>query len=174
MINKKQLTQAQSLILGTTLSLAISVGLVSGVASAAQQGHIKLTSSVQKLIIVNQNGKRTHKLIEAKKVLPGETVQYSTTMQNISRQSAGGIKVDNPIPAHTVYLQNSAYGKNMHITFSVDGGRQYGLPATLKVRGNDGKIYPAKASDYTNIRWEYKGSLAPKEIQQVGFKARLL
>ncbi len=172
MINKKQLTP-KSFILATTLSLALSLGLVSG-ASAAQQGHIKLTSSVQKLVIVNQNGKQVHQFIDAKKVLPGETVQYSTSMQNISKKSAEGIKIDNPIPAHTVYLQNSAYGKNMHITFSVDGGRQYGLPATLKVKGNDGKLYPAKASDYTHIRWQYKGSLSPTEIKLVGFKARLL
>lgn len=179
MINNKQrqstqLTLPRNFIISTSMCLAISLGLLSTTASAESTGHIKLTSKVEKMVMVNQNGKQVPTYIPAAKVLPGETIQYSTYLQNISQQSADGISIDNPIPAHTVYLANSAYGKNMNITFSVNGGRHYGLPATLKINGNDGKLYPAKASDYTHIRWQYKGRLSPKEIRVVGFKTRLL
>jgi uncharacterized repeat protein (TIGR01451 family) len=141
---------------------------------AAQQGHLKVTSKVQKMVVIKKGGKKSYEFLPASKVLPGETVQYNTYFENISNKPADNINIVNPIPKHLVYLPNSAQGKNTQIVFSVDGGKHYGKAGTLKVRGNDGKLYPAKPSDYTHIQWHYLGNLAPKSGQAVGFRARLL
>lgn len=150
-----------------------SVLFISLQASAIQKGHLKVTSKVQKMVVVNNGGQKSYKFIPATKVLPGEIVQYNTFFENISNEPATGIKIVNPIPKHTVYLPNSATGKSTQSVFSVDGGKHYGKAGTLNVRGHDGKLYPAKPSDYTHIRWQYQGSLAPKEKQAVAFRVRL-
>jgi uncharacterized repeat protein (TIGR01451 family) len=160
--------------LKTLATLTLSAMMLMTIqASAAQQGHLKVTSKVQKMVIVNKAGKKSYTFIPATKVLPGEIVQYNTFFENISNKPATGINIVNPIPKHTVYLPHSATGKNTQSVFSVDGGRHYGKAGTLKVRGSDGKLYPAKPSDYTHIRWHYQGSLAPKAKQAVAFRVRL-
>ncbi len=156
----------------TTASLLVLL-LFSSQANAAQEGYLKVTSKAQKMVIVNKAGKKSYKFIPATKVLPGEIVQYNTFFENISKKPATGINIVNPIPKHTVYLPNSATGKNTQSVFSVDGGKHYGKAGTLKVRGRDGKLHPAKPSDYTHIRWQYHGSLAPKAKQAVAFRVRL-
>lgn len=166
----------------TTLKIMAALGgiafvssmLMFGSASAASaQGHLKVTSKVQKMIIINEDGKKHYQFVPADKVLPGETIQYNTFFQNISNKPTNNINIVNPIPKHTVYLPNSAQGKNTQTVFSVDGGKHYGEAGTLKVRGKDGKWHLAKPSDYTHIQWQYQGSLAPKEQQVVTFRVRL-
>jgi uncharacterized repeat protein (TIGR01451 family) len=160
----------KSLLVGTVASLVF----ITSQAIAVQAGHLKVTSNVQKMVIVNKDGKKTYEFLPAAKVLPGETVQYNTVFENISNKPADNINIVNPIPKHLVYLPNSAHGKNTKIMFSVDGGKHYGKAGTLIVRGNDGKLYPAKPSDYTHIQWQYLGKLPPKIRQAVGYRARLL
>ena len=161
-------------ILKILIAAAVSsLLMMSAQVNAAQKGHLKVTSKVQKMVIVKKGGKTSYKFIPATKVLPGEIVQYNTFFENISNKPAGNINITNPIPKHTVYLPNSAQGKNAHPVFSVDGGRHYGRAGTLKVRSKDGKLHPAKPSDYTHIRWQYQGQLAPKTKQAVAFRVRL-
>jgi len=162
---------ASKIILGTIFTLGVAS---STMVMAAQKGHLQVTSKVQKMVQVVKDGKKTYQFIPAKKVIPGEIVQYSTFFQNISNKPADNIDIVNPIPKHTVYLPNSAHGNNTRIVYSVDGGRHYGKAETLRVRGKDGKFHPAKPSDFTHIRWQYNGSLAPKSRQAVGFRVRLL
>ena len=159
-----------SLLIGTVTSLVF----ITSQATAAQQGHLKVTSKVQKMVLINKDGKKSYKFMPAAKVTPGETVQYNTFFENISDKPADNINIVNPIPENTVYLTDSAHGKNTNIVFSVDGGKHYGKAGTLKVRGNDGKLYPAKDSDYTHIQWKYLRNLAPQTKHAVGFRVRLL
>ena len=173
MINNKysiKNSTIKSLLLGTVASLIF----ITSQAVAVQAGHLKVTSNVQKMVIVKKDGKKAYEFLPATKVLPGEIVQYNTFFENISDKPADNINIVNPIPKHLVYLPNSAQGKNTQIVFSVDGGTHYGKAGTLKVRGIDGKLNPAKPSDYTHIQWQYLGNLAPKTKQAVGFRARLL
>lgn len=174
---ERKMTKNNKYIKKYTKALAISalstVLLIGFQAQAAQQGHLRVSSNAEKMIIVNQGGKKAYKFIPAKKVLPGEIVQYKTYFENISNKPAENINIVNPIPKHTVYLPNSATGQNTFTVFSVDGGKHYGRAGTLKVRGRDGKFHPAKPSDYTHIRWQYKGRLAPKTKQAVSFRVRL-
>ena len=160
----------RNILAGTIVSLMC----ISSNAIAAQTGHLKVTSKVQKMLIIKNNGKVSYKFEPAAKVLPGETVQYNTYFENISAKPTDNIKIVNPIPKHLVYLPNSAQGKNTNIVFSVDGGRNYGKAGTLRVKRKDGKVHLAKPSDYTHIQWQYRGNLAPKAKQAVGFRARLL
>jgi len=167
----------------TTLKIMAALGgiaLVSSIlmfgtqaSAASAQGHLKVTSKVQKMVVINKGGKKSYQFVPAKKVLPGEIIQYNTFFQNISNKPANNINIVNPIPKHTVYLPNSAQGKNTQTVFSVDGGKHYGKAGTLKVRGKDGKWHLAKPSDYTHIQWQYQGSLAPKAKQVVAFRVRL-
>lgn len=156
-------------LVGITTFLLASSSVI-----AAKEGHLKVTSKVQKMSVITKDGKKSYQFLPATKVLPGELVQYNTFYENIGNEAADNINIVNPIPKHLVYLPNSAQGKNTQIMFSVDGGKNYGKAGTLKVRGSDGKLYPAKPSNYTHIKWQYLGSLAPKTKQAVAFRARLL
>ncbi len=167
-----KLNMVRSIALGAVISAGLFSSTV--MASAVQQGHLQVTSKVQKMIYVNHNGKRVATYIPAKKVIPGEIVQYNTFFQNIGNQPADNINIVNPIPKHTVYLPNSAQGQNTQVLFSVDGGKHFAPAGALKVRGNDGRLHLAKPSDYTHIRWQYRGSLPPKQRKAVGFRVRLL
>lgn len=155
------------------LGLIMAASVISTNVSAAPQGHLKVTSKVQKLVVTNRNGKKVAKYVPAAKVLPGETLQYNTFFQNISNQPANGIAIVNPIPKHTVYLPNTAQGQNTVVSFSVNGGKSYAPKGALKVRGRDGKVRVAQPADYTNVKWQYRGNLAPKATKSVGFKVRL-
>lgn len=141
--------------------------------AATSEGHLKVTSQVQKIIEVTTNGKKSYQSIPATKVLPGEVIQYKTYFQNIGNKPANNINIVNPIPKHTIYLPNSAHGKSTQAVFSVDGGKKYGEAGTLRVRSQDGKWHLAKPSDYTHIRWQYQESLAPNATQAVTFRVRL-
>jgi len=170
----KSTTKLKMMVALGGIALISSMLMFSSQASATSgQGHLKVTSKVQKMVVVNKAGKKSYQFVPADKVLPGEIIQYNTFFQNISNKPANNINIVNPIPKHTVYLPNSAQGKNTQAVFSVDGGKHYGTASTLKVRGKDGKWHQAKPSDYTHIQWQYKGSLAPKAQQAVAFSVRL-
>lgn len=164
----------------STLKKSITILSISGIMFAsstaiAAKGHLNVDSKAEKVIsVVNEKGERSYKRIPAAKVLPGEIVQYSTYFTNVSKKAADNINITNPIPEHTVYLANTASGANCNIVYSVDSGKNWAKPEQLKVRGNDGKMYPAKPSDYTHIRWEYQGDLQPQEKKAVSFQVRLL
>lgn len=167
LINKKSVNH---FFLATLATLLLSTSQ----AAIAKEGHLKVTSKVQKMVVVKKDGETSYSFEPTSKVIPGETLQYRTYFENISTEPTDNIKIVNPIPENLVYLENSAQGKNTNIVFSVDGGKNYGKAATLKVKRDDGKIYLAKSSDYTHIQWQYLGSLKPQTKQTVGFRARLL
>jgi len=161
------------------LSLYASLGLLglalSTSAGAIEKGHIKLTSVVNKEITVtDQNGQKKIKLIPAKKVLPGDILQYVTSFKNISNKMADNIGITNPIPANTHYLPNTATGNEFTISYSIDGGKHWAQPAQLKKRDQQGQWQLASAKDYTHIRWTYNGNLAPQEQKIISFNVQLL
>jgi uncharacterized repeat protein (TIGR01451 family) len=159
--------------------MVLTAGFITFVLSAsvawAAAGQITIGTKAEQLITTtDEYGNKIKKRIPASKVVPGEIVYYTTWFENIGKQAADDINITDPIPKHTVYVPNSARGENTTIRFSVDGGKHWGKEGSLKVRGADGKMRPATARDYTHIRWQYNGSLQPKEKQAVGFQARLL
>jgi len=153
--------------------IIVSLAVISS-AAMATENQIKVWSKAETLVTVEKDGKKVQKKIPAVKVLPGKTIYYTTEFKNISKKSVDGINIINPIPKLTRYIHKSASGENTSITFSIDGGKTWGRSDKLMKKGKDGKKYPAKASDYTHIRWKHQGPLQSGKTGKATFQVTLL
>jgi uncharacterized repeat protein (TIGR01451 family) len=139
-------------------------------AHAAEPGAINITSIAEKeTLVVDKNGKTQSALTRVDTALPGDEIIYTTTFENISNSPASNIVISNPIPNDTTYL--SANGANTEVTFSIDDGNQYAAPEKLIITSSKGYTRPAIPSDYTHLRWVYKGELGVGETSEVSFRA---
>jgi len=98
-------------------------------------------------------------------------VIFTNTFENISDKTASDIVINNPIPSGTEYKSGSTFGKETDIEFSADGGKKFAHAEALKRRDAQGQERTALASEYTNIRWTYKGQLSAGKSGEVGFRA---
>jgi hypothetical protein len=72
-----------------------------------------------------------------------------------------------------LYVADTAVGPGAEVSYSVDGGRSFDRAENLKVPGADGRMRPAVATDYTDIRWQLKHSLKANSTAFVRFRARV-
>lgn len=150
--------------------------LLSPVTAWTQQGSIELTSTTEvEVVTKDAQGKEIVKRIEAAKanVTPGSVVIVTTTYRNISNVPVDNVTILNPVPPHTTYVDLSASGKDTRIEFSVDGGKTYDAPERLKVKDAEGKVRPALAKDYSDIRWTLGKQLKPGGSGSVTFRTRI-
>ncbi len=139
-------------------------------AHAADPGAVKISSIAEKETnVLDKDGNTQTKRTRVDTAVPGDEIIYTTTFENISNKPAGNIVITNPIPNDTTYLM--ADGANTEITFSIDGGNEYATPDKLIVTANEGDTRPAMPSDYTHLRWVYKGELGVCETSKVTFRA---
>jgi len=125
---------------------------------------------------VDAKGKKTTVRVAASEaaVVPGYTVIFITEYRNIGDKMVDeGAVINNPMPEQMLYMEDSAYGDDTQIKFSVDGGKSYDEPSRLFVKGNDGSMRKALPEDYTHIRWVLLKSLLPGSGGSVGFKAKV-
>ena len=142
--------------------------------AALAQGHIRLQSVAEvEQKVMNEEGKIELKRVPATKVVPGTEVIFSQHYENISGESAENAVITNPIPEHMVYQQASAQGMDTRITFSVDNGKSYNIPAKLFVFDAAGRKFPARPKDYTHIRWTFERPLPSGAKGTVSFRAIL-
>lgn len=132
---------------------------------------VEVKNVAEQEVEVVEKGKKVIKRVPVDKVVPGSEIVYTTTFKNLINKPVGNIAITNPVPNDTVYKSGSALGANTVITFSVDGGKQYATPDKLTVKTPEGKTRPALASDYTHIRWTYKGELGVGKSGEVSFRA---
>jgi uncharacterized repeat protein (TIGR01451 family) len=143
-------------------------------AAALAQGSIQLRSVAQvEKKVMNAEGKIEVKRVPAAKVVPGTEVIFSQHYENIGDNTAENALITNPIPGHMVYKAGSASGSGTHITFSVDNGKSYNIPAKLFVFDASGRKYPAGPKDYTHIRWAFENPLPSGAKGTVSFRAIL-
>jgi uncharacterized repeat protein (TIGR01451 family) len=145
------------------------LALTHPVAHAANAVELKSVAEVE-VEVVNSKGKKELKRQPVDKAVPGTEVIYTTTFKNIADKPVGNIALNNPVPANTTYKGGSAFGANTDITYSIDGGKTWGTPDKLKVKMADSKERPALPSEYTHIRWVYKGELGVGKSGDVGFR----
>lgn len=158
------------------LSIPLVLGLaISGIAhaqqAAAKPGSIELRNVAEvEVPTKTADGKTEKKRVPAERAAPGTEVIYTSTFRNVGTKPAGGIVINNPVPANTTLVGGSAFGDNADITFSADGGKTFAPADKVKVRGADGRERAAGLTEFTNIRWTYRGELAPGKQSGVGFR----
>ena len=137
------------------MMLALSLQAV-----AQEQGHLNVTTTVQKQeVSVNDSGEAETRLVAADTVVPGESVVYTITFQNISDEPAANVVITNPISEDLTYVDGSAFGPGTVIQFSTDGGQDFAAADELTVV-DDGMSRPAGPDDFTHIRWVMQNELA--------------
>ena len=137
------------------MMLALSLQAV-----AQEQGHLNVTTTVQKQeVTVNDSGETETRLVAADSVVPGESVVYTITFQNISDEPATNVVITNPISEDLTYVDGSAFGPGTVIQFSTDGGQNFAAAEELTVI-DDGVSRPAGPDDFTHIRWVMHNELA--------------
>jgi len=137
------------------MMLALSLQAV-----AQDQVHLNVTTTVQKQeVTVNDSGEAETRLVAADTVVPGESVVYTITFQNISDEPAANVVITNPISEDLTYVDGSAFGPGTVIQFSTDGGQNFAAADELTVI-DDGVSRPAGPDDFTHIRWVMQNELA--------------
>ena len=140
---------------------------------AQEGGHLNVTTTVQKEVIVeNEDGSTETKLVEAGSVIPGETVVYTITFANAGDEPAENIVITNPISASLTYVAGSASNGDMQVEFSIDGGQTFAAASDLRIVDN-GIERPATTKDYTHVRWVMQSELASGGERQASFAAVL-
>ena len=156
------------------LSLMLIAFVTGGTPWAQEKGNIELKAVAEvEVQEFNEEGMKVIKRVPAGKVLPGTEVIYTVLYTNVGKVPAEKVVITDPIPQYMVYKDGSALGEDTVITFSVDKGKTYGVPGTLKVIGGDGKEHPAKASDYTHVRWSFPETMPSRTEGHVSFRAIL-
>jgi len=138
------------------ITLALSLSLMSLTASA----EVTLTNTVFEVVTITaEDGSKQDQWQQPDKLLPGERVGYQIEVNNKGTEPAADIVIANPIPEHTVYVQDSAKGLNTSIEFSVDNGKTFAQPAQLFIE-KEGKRVQATSEDFTQVRWKLNTPLA--------------
>lgn len=152
----------------TALLLAVSI---SAHAAPATPGAVEVKNVAEvEVEVVNAQGKKELVRQPVNKAVPGTEVIYTTTFKNLIAKPVGNIAITNPVPNNTTYKAGSATGANTDITFSVDGGKAFAAPDKLKLKDKDGKERSALPTEYTHIRWTYKGELPAGKSGEVSFR----
>lgn len=148
---------------GKTMKTLLSICLLlmlSVSAFAQEDGHLNVKTVVQKQeVTVNDNGETETSLVPAETVIPGETVVYTISFENISDEAADNVVITNPIADTLTYVDGSAFGPGTEIEFSVDGGQTFASRDALTVT-EEGVTRAANANDFTHIRWVVREELA--------------
>lgn len=142
------------------MKILTGIALLLLATAAAAQGHLDVQTTVHKEeVVVNAAGEEEKRLVQAERVVPGETVFYTITFTNISDEVADNVVITNPIAENLTYVDGSAAGEGMKIQFSADGGETFAAIAELIVT-EDGGTRPATAEDLTHVRWTMRNDLA--------------
>ena len=140
----------------------------------AESDAVKFTNKALKQVITtNDKGEKEFSYVEPELALPDDVILYSIVFENIGKEVINDIVVNDPVPNNTKYRMNSAAGKDTKITFSIDGGKNFGNPEDLVVKDKSGRSWVAKPEEYTHIRWAYGKALAPGDKGEVSFKTTI-
>ncbi len=151
-----------------------AAALLMAFATTVAHAQVRLENTIKKVeTFVNESGEVQRRLVEANSVVPGDELQYTVRFTNGGQLpvDAGTIVITDAIPAHTEYLDGTAFGAGTDIWFSIDGEVFAQADELLIVQ--DGIELPAAAKDYRSIRWTFGPALNPGDSGYVSFNVRL-
>ena len=152
------------------ITTAASAAPASAPASGQKDIVLKIEGQMEQAY-TDAKGNPAKRLVPLTKILPGDEIVYTISFNNVGKQLTSDVVINDPIPADVAYRDGTAFGPGTEIEFSADGGKSFGKPAALKVKGADGKERAATASDYTHIRWQMLAAVAPGQKGFVRFRA---
>jgi uncharacterized repeat protein (TIGR01451 family) len=154
------------------LVAALSSG--TALAQTAERGCIELKTVAEiQETYVDENGNSATRLVPVAKVVPGDEVIWTIVASNVCPSSAGDVAITNPVPQHMRYVGRSAFGPGADIVFSLDGST-FAAPEALVVAEADGSRRPARADEYSAIRWVLPRAMGPNESLIVRYRATVL
>jgi uncharacterized repeat protein (TIGR01451 family) len=146
----------------------------SALAQTADRGCIELKTVAEiEEVYVDERGQPATRLAPAAKVVPGDEIVWTIVANNVCATPAGDVAITNPVPGHMHYVGNSAFGPGADIQFSLDG-TAFAAPAALDVPAADGSRRPARAEEYSHIRWVLPRPIGPRESLIVRYRATVL
>jgi uncharacterized repeat protein (TIGR01451 family) len=158
----------------TLVAVVLAASFSAFASASAEKGAIELRALAEKQVVeVTADGEQTVRLVEPDKVIPGDTIVYTIGAKNVSQEAAESVVITDPIPEHMIYVPGSATSEGTKLLFSIDGGVGFDAPESLRVTESDGSTRPAKAGDYTHIRWVFNEPLLVATEKAVQFAARL-
>jgi uncharacterized repeat protein (TIGR01451 family) len=155
--------------IGAAALIACSVGS-QAFAQSKDCVALKATAEVEQEV-VDAKGEKSTTLAPVSKVVPGDTVVWTITANNVCTKPSDNVTINNPVPEHMAYVASSAMGAGSDISYSVDG-KKFGTADELTVTDN-GATRKARADEYKHIRWVFKNSLQPGASAFVRFRAVL-
>lgn len=133
---------------------------------ALASASVSLVSEVFVERVVEKDGKRVVALEAPKVVVPGDRLLVVLSYKNGGAQPATDFIVTNPIPQSVAY--ESAEGQGAQV--SVDGGKNWGQLAALKIRQADGTDRAAVGADVTHIRWTFPQAIPSGQAGKLSFR----
>lgn len=119
------------------------------------------------------SGNVTTKLFTPKDVavVPGDNIVFTLLVNNATAQPAIGFKATNPMPSAVSFASVTEDWADV----SVDGGKNWGKLANLKVKANDptGTAVVERAAtpaDVTHVRWVFTDAIAPGATRTVSYR----
>ncbi len=140
-----------------TAAFLSSILLLPTVVLAAPE--ITIDTTVEKQEILEADGIKNISYVPVDSGTPGDVLRFTLSYQNTGDEIAIGVVLNNPVPAGTRYLSESATSENTEsLLFSIDNGATFNAPELLthESMNPDGKteIKVASPDIYTNIRWQ--------------------
>jgi uncharacterized repeat protein (TIGR01451 family) len=145
-------------------------------ALALAAGNVDVKIKTEKLSVVTKDGKKVARAVPASKFQPGDTIIYTITYTNNAAEPVTDAIINDPIPAGTVYVPESAKGEGADITFSIDNGKTFQKPTILYYEvevGGKKERKVATPDQYTNVRWTLTKTIAPKGSGKVTFRVKV-
>jgi len=132
-------------------------------AMAESQVITKMSSFVEKT--VNQGNSTKLVLEERSKVFPGEKIVYVLSYHNAGQSAASNFAITDAIPGPIAFDSTP----DSSALVSVDGGKSWGVLATLKVPTPKG-LRAARPEDVTHIRWALKSVIPAGAEGKLSFR----
>jgi uncharacterized repeat protein (TIGR01451 family) len=157
----------------TAAVLLLVLAVVSG--SAYGNGpSLAGTMEARKIVLDKENREIA---VPADKVYPSDRIEYTLRYTNVGDAPAAGVNLVGPVPAGTVYLENTATESDAaRARYSIDGGKSFHeAPLYYTVVNEQGveERHVATPDMYTHIMWDIASVLEVGKEISVSYRVQV-